>query len=152
MRAGCRPVTDVSGYGDFATAKVAPLAQCLDVLIKPVIGLKNPAAPPVQCASVNAGKLTTLYSFCSLAGCTDGNGPIGGMVQATDGNFYGTTSEGGIIGSCGNYGCGTVFKITPTGMLTTLYSFSGSDGATPQAGLMQATNGNLYGDNHTWRR
>jgi uncharacterized repeat protein (TIGR03803 family) len=92
-----------------------------------------------------AGKLTTLYSFCSQTGCTDGVGPIGGLVQATDGNFYGTTSQGGVIGSCGNYGCGTIFRITPTGTLTTLHSFDGSDGATPQAGLMQATNGNLYG-------
>jgi uncharacterized repeat protein (TIGR03803 family) len=91
------------------------------------------------------GTLTTLYSFCSQPGCTDGNGPIGGMVQATDGNFYGTTSAGGIIGSCGNPGCGTLFRITPTGVLTTLHTFSSSDGATPQAGLMQATNGNLYG-------
>jgi uncharacterized repeat protein (TIGR03803 family) len=91
------------------------------------------------------GTLKTLYSFCSQTGCTDGQYPVGGLVQATDGNFYGTTSQGGIIGSCSNYGCGTVFKITPTGTLTTLHSFDGMDGANPQAGLMQATNGNLYG-------
>ena len=60
-------------------------------------------------------------------------------MKATDGNFYGTTSSGG---SGGN---GTVFKITPAGTLTTLYSFAGSDGANPYAGLVQAIDGNFYG-------
>jgi uncharacterized repeat protein (TIGR03803 family) len=74
------------------------------------------------------GRLTTLYSFCSQSGCTDGRNP-GVLVQATDGNFYGVTSGGGakscnIFGGV-DYGCGTVFKITPSGTLTTLYSFGG---------------------------
>jgi len=87
-----------------------------------------------------AGALTTLYSFCSRPGCTDGEGPLTGLIQASDGNFYGTTPLGG--GS----GVGTVFKITPGGTLTTLYTFSdGSDGASPIAGLLQATDGNFYG-------
>jgi uncharacterized repeat protein (TIGR03803 family) len=60
-------------------------------------------------------------------------------VQGTDGNFYGTTYEGG----ANDYG--TVFKITPTGTLTTLHSFSSSDGAFPNGSLVQATNGNFYG-------
>jgi uncharacterized repeat protein (TIGR03803 family) len=88
--------------------------------------------------------LTTLYSFCSQSGCTDGDAPYAGLVQATDGNFYGTTVYGGANG-----GYGTVFKITPGGTLTTLYSFcsqSGcTDGAFPEAGLVQAANGDLYG-------
>jgi uncharacterized repeat protein (TIGR03803 family) len=91
-----------------------------------------------------SGTLTTLYSFCSLIGCADGSVPYAGLVQATDGNFYGTTEGGGANNA------GTVFKITPSGMLTTLYSFcsqSGcTDGANPfRAGLVQATDGNLYG-------
>ena len=69
--------------------------------------------------------------------------PLGGLVQATNGDFYGTTYYGGANGS------GTVFKITPGGTLTTLYSFcaqSGcTDGASPVAGLVQATNGDFYG-------
>jgi uncharacterized repeat protein (TIGR03803 family) len=89
------------------------------------------------------GKLTTLYSFCSQTNCADGYDPYGGLVQATDGNLYGTTLEGGVNG------WGTVFKVTPTGNLTTLYSFcpqsSCTDGSLPYAGLVQATNGNLYG-------
>ncbi|MGA2590581.1 MAG: choice-of-anchor tandem repeat GloVer-containing protein [Bryobacteraceae bacterium] len=89
------------------------------------------------------GKLTTLHSFCSQSGCTDGQYPYAGLVQATNGDFYGTTSAGGASGH------GTVFKITPSGALRTLYSFcsqSGcTDGSGPYAGLIQATNGDLYG-------
>jgi len=85
------------------------------------------------------GTLTTLYSFCSQSGCTDGASPSAGLVQATDGNFYGTTTGGGAIGD------GTIFKITQTGTLTTLHSFDGTDGASPAAALVQATDGNLYG-------
>ena len=86
-----------------------------------------------------SGNLTTLYSFCAQPNCVDGSEPYGGLVQASDGNFYGTTSAGG--GS----GCGTVFKITPTGTLTTLHSFVSTDGAGPLGQLVQANDGNLYG-------
>jgi len=94
-----------------------------------------------------SGALTTLYTFCSQAGCTDGQYPLGGLVEGTDGNFYGTTQYGGGTGC--DYGCGTVFKITPSGTLTTLYRFcseSGcADGAEPAAGLVQASDGYFYG-------
>ena len=94
------------------------------------------------------GTLTTLYSFCSQSGCTDGQGPSAGLVQGSDGNFYGTTAQGGANEYNGKYG-GTVFKITPSGVLTTLYSFCSQSGCTdgqfPQAGLIQATDGNFYG-------
>ncbi|HEY6292269.1 MAG TPA: choice-of-anchor tandem repeat GloVer-containing protein [Terriglobia bacterium] len=92
-----------------------------------------------------AGKLTALYSFCSQGPpyCTDGAYPIDGLVQATNGNFYGTNEF------YGAYGGGTVFEITPKGVLTTLYSFCAqpgcTDGGSPYAGLVQATNGNFYG-------
>src|SRR5579859_2449994 len=69
-----------------------------------------------------AGALTTLYSFCAQAGCTDGERP-GGLVEGSDGNFYGTTEYGG-TSSCFGGGCGTVFRITPNGALITLYDFS----------------------------
>jgi uncharacterized repeat protein (TIGR03803 family) len=90
------------------------------------------------------GKLTTLHSFC---GSGDGSGP-GRLVQATDGNFYGTTLLGGNIGCNLDYGgCGTVFKITTRGTLTTLHTFNnGNDGEFPSGGLIQATDGNLYGE------
>ncbi len=89
-----------------------------------------------------SGTLTTLYSFCSLSGCADGLNPEAALVQGTDGNLYGTTTAGG--SGCAD-GCGTVFKITPSGVLTTLHSFDYADGANPVAGLVQATNGNFYG-------
>src|SRR5208282_2413489 len=94
----------------------------------------------------------TLYSFCAQGGdnCTDGDYPTAAVVQGTDGNFYGTTYEGG-ANCIDTGGCGTVFQLTPGGVLTTLYSFCSqggstcSDGAFPSAGLIQATDGNFYG-------
>jgi uncharacterized repeat protein (TIGR03803 family) len=92
----------------------------------------------------SSGTLTTLYTFCAESECADGVFPSGGLVQGADGNFYGTTENGGGSNAC-NDGCGTVFKITPSGSLTTLHSFDGTDGETLYAGLVQATNGALYG-------
>jgi uncharacterized repeat protein (TIGR03803 family) len=86
-----------------------------------------------------SGTLTTLYSFCSTGICTTGYQPSAPLVQATDGNFYGTTQGGGSLG------LGTVFEITPSGSLTTLHSFDGTDGHDPEAGLIQSTNGSFYG-------
>lgn len=91
------------------------------------------------------GKLKTLYEFCSQSNCSDGAYLYGGIIQATNGNFYGTTNEGGDLTCFAPYGCGTVFKLTPTGVLTTLYSFHTGDGQSPFAGLVQARDGNFYG-------
>ena len=90
------------------------------------------------------GALTTLYSF---TGGADGGSPIGGLVLATDGNYYGTTYQGGAINDpqCGSSGCGTVFKVTPEGVLTTIFSFTGLNGLYPEAPLVQATTGTFYG-------
>jgi len=87
------------------------------------------------------GTLTTLYNFCSQANCADGIYPVG-LMQGTNGDFYGTTNYGGNT-ACTS-GCGTIFEITPTGALTTLHSFDGTDGAFPNW-LIQATDGNFYG-------
>jgi uncharacterized repeat protein (TIGR03803 family) len=75
--------------------------------------------------------------------------PIGGLVRATDGNFYGITGSGGTdFTDCNNgfivYGCGTIFRITPEGVLTSLHSFDLADGKEPTS-LFQATNGIFYG-------
>ncbi len=88
------------------------------------------------------GTLTTLYSFCLQPNCPDGFAP-GALVQATDGALYGVTGAGGSNCSVGS-GCGTVFKITSTGTLTTLHSFDDTDGQGP-VGLIQASDGNFYG-------
>jgi uncharacterized repeat protein (TIGR03803 family) len=95
-----------------------------------------------------SGTLTTLYSFCSLGyPCADGENPLAGLIQAANGDFYGTTGYGGA--NAGQYCCGTIFKITPSGTLTTLYSFcsqSGcADGDVPGAALVQAINLDFYG-------
>jgi uncharacterized repeat protein (TIGR03803 family) len=84
-----------------------------------------------------AGDETVIYSF---TGGVDGAQPFGHLMQANDGNLYGMTSAGGA------YGVGVVFKITLSGTLTVLHAFAGgSDGASPQGSLIQATDGNLYG-------
>jgi uncharacterized repeat protein (TIGR03803 family) len=92
-----------------------------------------------------SGTLTTLYSFCSVGGsaCTDGDTPDGALALGSDGNLYGTTFLGGA------HNQGTVFKITTSGALTTLYSFGSkagnADGAEPFGALVQGSNGNFYG-------
>jgi uncharacterized repeat protein (TIGR03803 family) len=90
------------------------------------------------------GKLVTLYSFCAQTNCSDGSNPLAGLVQGTDGNFYGTTSAGGNDSTECNSGCGTAFTITPLGSLTTLHRFDVAEGILPNA-LTQATDGNFYG-------
>ena len=94
-----------------------------------------------------AGELTTLYSFCLLANCADGQVPWGGLLLAANGVIYGTTGYGGTSTCWGGTtpGCGTVFEVTPGGVLTTLHSFAGADGAYPSATLVQGADGNLYG-------
>jgi uncharacterized repeat protein (TIGR03803 family) len=87
-----------------------------------------------------SGASTTLHTFAG----TDGDNPQAALIQATDGNFYGTTVSGGTSNYCGG-GCGTVFKMTPSGSLTTLHSFSGPDGRNVAEGLVQGSDGNFYG-------
>lgn len=122
-------------HGQFVTA---PLIQATD---------GNLYGTAYQGGANNCGsvfKLTTLgtllwyYSFpCGQGGAN----PVGPVVQASDGNFYGTTSQGGSIGY------GSVFKLSRNGVISILYSFKGSpsDGSSPFAGLVQATDGKLYG-------
>jgi uncharacterized repeat protein (TIGR03803 family) len=86
-----------------------------------------------------SGTFTLLHSFSSAT--TDGETPNGNLVQASDGNFYGMTQQGGANSD------GTVFKITASGTFTLLHSFSTSttDGNSPFSSLMQGSDGNLYG-------
>ena len=94
------------------------------------------------------GVLTSLYSF---TGGTDGCDPLAGLVQGSDGYFYGTTVYGGTNGD------GTAFKISTNGALTTLYAFgmvtnaegNPLDGANPQAGLVQGSDGYFYGTTYS---
>jgi uncharacterized repeat protein (TIGR03803 family) len=89
-------------------------------------------------AMLQDGTFTVIHDF---TGDADGAISLAPLIQATDGNLYGTTSEGGL------FGLGTVFRMTPDGALTTLHAFAGGpdDGAAPVAALIQATDGNFYG-------
>ena len=91
-----------------------------------------------------AGVLTTIYSFSKCDASTnyknaDGVLPFGALVQGSDGNLYGTTESGGT----NEYG--TFFKITPSGVLTSLYAFGGSSGEFPKYSVALGPDGNFYG-------
>ncbi len=96
----------------------------------------------VSCGTVfkitTSGVVTTLASFKQATGFA----PAAALIQASDGNFYGTTPDGGVSTDPGT---GTVFKVTPTGTLAVLHIFEGADGERSFAGLVQGTDGNLYG-------
>lgn len=93
-----------------------------------------------------SGKLATIYNFCNIRNCPDGISPFWGLTLGADGNYYGTTSNGGtnIVG-------GTLYKLTSAGKFSILYSFCGSsdgvcsDGSTPEGGVIQGLDGNFYG-------
>ena len=95
-----------------------------------------------------SGTFTSVYAFQYS---TDGAQPSGPLVQASDANFYGVTIIGGNSSECfnqftGNTGCGTVFKVTPAGVFSVVYTFQGStDGGNPEYGLVQGSDGNFYG-------
>jgi len=112
-------------------------------------GVGQETAFPGAVFEMKGGKVKTLYTFCSQSGCADGLNP-NGVVQADNGDVYGTTVYGGECGYI--FYCGTVFKITPSGTLTTMYEFCKNGGSTcpdgryPVTGLVQAANGDLYGE------
>src|SRR5579872_2989092 len=83
-----------------------------------------------------SGKLTILWNF---EGGNDGESPYSGPIEATDGNFYGTTYQGGANAF------GTIYQLTPSGKLKTIYQFDGPHGSFPIGPLVQAADGNLYG-------
>jgi uncharacterized repeat protein (TIGR03803 family) len=94
----------------------------------------------VPTAQAQSWGQTTLYQFQGGISGPDAGTPYGGVIKGTDGNYYGTTWYGGS-------GSGAVFKVTPGGVESVVYSFSGTDGQMPFA-LVQGANGNLYGG--TW--
>jgi uncharacterized repeat protein (TIGR03803 family) len=95
-----------------------------------------------------SGNETVLHTFAGRP--TDGGNPSAGLLRDAAGNLYGTTVVGGPGSSaCLPYSasgtCGVVFKLSPTGTETLLHTFTGPDGASPSAGLIKDTRGNLYG-------
>jgi len=83
------------------------------------------------------GRFTLLHTF---GGIPDGGFPLGVLIQASNGNLYGTASD---LGTANSYG--TVFSITPTGKFTVVHQFNNTDGAYPFAGLVLGSDGNFYG-------
>lgn len=104
-------------------------------LLKTNIGILCCLHFQVASALASNWQAIRLVSFNS----TNGSNPVGGLIEGTDGNLYGTTSSGG------DYSKGTVFKMTLDGSLSTLLSFDLTNGASPQAKLFQADNRNFYG-------
>lgn len=159
---GCGTVFKITAHGTFSTVyNFCSLPNCADGS-EPVAGLilasdGNLYGTTYSGGANNAGtifqftlqgKLTTLYSFCDSFNCADGSGPNAALIQGTDGSLYGATQFGGDINCNPSYdgmGCGTLFKINRRGDLSTLHVFEFTDGAYPQAPLMQATTGKFYG-------
>jgi uncharacterized repeat protein (TIGR03803 family) len=81
------------------------------------------------------GEVETIHQFFGA----DGQNPRAPLMQASDGNFYGTAYAGG------GYGLGLVFQLTPSGVYTPLHHFNHSDGALPSGGLIEGSSGYLYG-------
>jgi uncharacterized repeat protein (TIGR03803 family) len=114
-------------------------AGAYSVIVSNALGVVSSPGAALAVLSVNppGTNLISLYSFSSG---TNPRNPYAGVIQGTDGNFYGTTVKGG----SGLYG--TAFKLNSAGAFTLLHSFTnGVDGANPSAGLTQASDGNLYG-------
>ncbi len=87
----------------------------------------------------SAGQLKLLHAFSRQS---DGANPVSGLIQGADGAFYGTTSDGA-------FGCGTIFRMSPAGFVSTLHTFNWFDGCIPLGALLLANDGNFYGTTYS---
>lgn len=142
--------TVLNGAADAKTRarERGPLAQRRGTARRPRLG-KTIAAfcaallNSISWSGAHAEALTTLYRF---QGGSDGSFPTGNLVKDKAGNLYGATGAGGVINANCPGGCGTIFKLAPNGVLTTLYAFTGgADGGFPGKNLSRDIHGNLYG-------
>ena len=105
--------------------------------------------------NAKTGKETVIFNFpfdTATNSAPDGAFPTAGLIQGKDGSLYGVAQDGGIGYGCGAYGCGTLFRISPSGAFTLLHQFCGGEGCTgvPEGGrplnhLVQTADGTLYG-------
>jgi uncharacterized repeat protein (TIGR03803 family) len=138
-------LTDNSNISGSSTASLmignttAANAGTYSVVVSNALGTATSTGAALNVIPVTAPGITlsTLSSFTGVG--TSGEFPYGPLVLARDGNFYGTTIEGGTSG------LGTVFRVTTNGVVTTLVSFNNNNGALPYAGLVLGRDGNLYG-------
>ena len=120
----------------------APLVQATDGNFYGTTADGGDAGAGTLFKITHKGTVTVLFNFDSIPFNTTGSAPFAPLIQARDGNFYGTTFQGGTMGG------GVVYKSTPAGVVTVLHNFDPNDaleGYAPYAGLVQATDGNLYG-------
>jgi uncharacterized repeat protein (TIGR03803 family) len=128
-----------NGSGDGATPYFGGLIQATDGNFYGTTTFGGANGTGAVIKVTPAGQEAVLYSF-GATGSGDAANSYAGLIQASDGNFYGTTLLGGVNNT------GTVFQITPAGVETVLHSFgTGSDGFYPAGSLIQASDGNLYG-------
>ena len=133
------------------TSPKAPLIQASDGNLYGTASAGGAGSSGTVFKMTLGGTASVLYTFCNTAksgSCPDGSTPWTALLQAKDGNLYGTTQTGGTGGTGGH---GTIFKLTLGGALTTLYNFCQTtacpDGNTPQGALIQGKDGNFYGVN-----
>ena len=106
-----------------------------------IIGDLNCIQHPTMCPDTPS----LVYAFSTVTGA-NGESPVAPLTLGDDGNFYGTTQSGGLIGQNEGRGYGTVFQLTPGGRITTIWAFTGgSDGANPTQPLVKGQDGNLWG-------
>ncbi len=130
--------------GDTGMGLAGIMTQGRDGNIYGTVGDDNSNAAGSAFKMTPTGTFTQIYSFCALTSCADGSGPWGGLNLGKDGNLYGTTTNGG------SKAAGTVFKLTPTGALTTVWNFdNGTDGGAPWYPPLQGLDGNFYGVSST---
>jgi uncharacterized repeat protein (TIGR03803 family) len=118
------------------TSPIIPLVQGSDGNFYGMTGYGGSGGHGTIFKITPAGVFTLLHSFTGTS--TDGGTPYDGLVQGTDGNFYGTTQHGGTNSN------GTVFKISSSGAFTLLHAFDGTDGANPDQTLLENSDGNFY--------
>ncbi|MBA3915552.1 MAG: hypothetical protein H0X25_17190, partial [Acidobacteriales bacterium] len=118
-------------------APYAPLIQGRDGNLYGVTTTGGTGGGGVAFRLTPTGSLTVLHNFTNGS---DGGNQVGGLIEATDGNLYGTNNVGGA------YFWGVLFRITPAGVFSVLHDFDYPTGASPQTSLLQHTNGLLYGD------
>lgn len=127
------------GGAGLGAVSLAPLVQGTDGNLYGTTSGGGPMGDGIVFRLPLAGKLSVLYN---VAGGTGPSTPYGGLVQATDGNFYGTTYQGGAMSD------GDIFRISAKGQASSLFDFDGTKGLRPEVTLLQNTNGILYGDTY----
>jgi uncharacterized repeat protein (TIGR03803 family) len=130
-------VTVIASFDTSANTPAAALTKTADGNFAGTTSQGGPSNAGTVFTMTTSGTVTVLYSF---TGGDDGAYPYGALVQDADGSLLGTTSSGGAGGA------GTVFRISPSGNFTIVYTFAGaSDGGWPYAGLARAADGSFYG-------